>query len=329
MKTILPRILAKLIFVVGVFVFVQNSFAGDISFFGIIKEQDFFQTNNAAPSSDTNSPFLFQCFVDSSGPDLIDSASVQLPNSSSRILQPEGNDEFAFREIFSSLSGLNATYGTGTYSLTIDSENDFNVVQVNFPSDAYPSTPQITNYTAAQAINPSNNFTLAWLPFAGGTVNDFIELRIEGGSGDAVFRSADFGAPDSLNGTNVSVLIPANTLSPGETYHGELMFAHPTTVDTTSIPNATGVIAFTKRTGFELKTTGTPPSINLQIIGITNGNFQFSFNTQPGKDYQVQFTQTLTNWQDIGFFNATTNQIIFSDTFSIFNTGRIYRVFTP
>lgn len=330
MKTILPRVMVKPSFIVFIFVFAQNLFAGDISFYAVLKEQDFVQTNNAAPPSDTNAPFFFQCVVDSNGPGLISDASVQLPSGGSRTLLPEDNDdEFAFREIFSSLSALNATYGTGTYTLTVGLESsDVEFAQMPMPADAYPTTPQITNYTDAQSINPGNDFTFGWLPFVGGTENDFVEFTIRDSSDNEVFRSPDLGSPGALNGTNLSFVVPSGTLFPGETYQGELFFARPTTLDSTSIPGANGVVAFTKRTRFDVKTTGSAPSIALQAMGLIDGHFQFSFNTQPGKNYQIQFADTLPNWQNLWFTNAPSNEIIFTDTSAV-STSRFYRVTAP
>ncbi|MEP6663246.1 MAG: hypothetical protein ABJC04_06230 [Verrucomicrobiota bacterium] len=329
MKSILPGGLAQRILTLGLLLFTQTLFAGDISFFGLFKMQNFNQTNNAAPVADSVAPFGFQCNVDSSGPDLITDASVQLPGGGSRTLLADGSDSFAFRESFSSLSALNSSYGTGTYTLTVNSENDFNFAQLSLPSDAYPSTPQITNYTAAQAVDSSNNFVVLWQAFAGGTANDFIQLTIRDSSDNPVFRSGDFGSPGAFNGTNSSALIPANTLFTGETYNGELLFARLTTIDSTSIPGATGVVAFTKRTRFSLKTTGVVPPITLRVIGFTNGNFQFSFNTQPGKNYQIQFADTLPNWQNLQFTNAASSEIIFTDPFGGFNPQRFYQVMAP
>lgn len=330
MKTFPLLAVAKSLLAVSIFVFAQNLFAGDISFYGIFKEQDFVQTNNTAPISDTNGPALFQCEVDSSSSGLIDDASVQLPNSSSRTLVPDGSDAFRFRETFSSASALNAVYGTGTYSLTIDSENDgFNFAQLSMPSDAYSNTPQITNYTDAQSINPSNSFTIGWLAFSGGTSGDFIRLTLRDSSGDKSFDTGDFGSPDAFNGTNLSSVIPANTLYSGEVYLGELMFSHLTTIDSTSIPGATGAVVFTKKTSFSVKTTGTVPSINLHVLGLTNGTFQFSFTSQPGKNYQVQFADQLSEWQDFLFTNATSSETVISDTFSSGNPKRFFRVTVP
>ena len=325
------RVFTKPLLVLAIFVCRQTLFAGDISFYGIFKEQDFLQTNNTAPVSDTSRPYVFQCVVDSSAPNLISSASVQLPGGGSRTLQPDGDHGFAFREIFSSAGALNASYGVGSYTLMVDSENDgFNFAQLSVPADAYPNTPQMTNFTAAQAINPSNAFTLAWQPFSGGTANDFIELKIrDSSSNTTVFRSGDFGTPGALNGTNLSIVLPANTLSPGEIYFAGLLFSKLTAVNNTSIPGATGLVAFLKRTTVHLQTAGSAPAIHLNVIGFSSGNFQFSFNTQPGKNYQIQFADALPNWQNLQFTNAASSEIIFTDTFASFNPARFYRVTAP
>ncbi|MEO6033931.1 MAG: hypothetical protein ABIQ35_01620 [Verrucomicrobiota bacterium] len=304
--------------------------AGDISFYGLIKEQRLVQTNNAAPIPDTNAPFSLQCFVDSSGPDLITDASIRLPGGASRLLTRDGEDEYSFQDVFSTASGLNGVYPAGNYTLTVDSENDiFSTAPLSMPTAVFPNVPQITNYTSAQAVNPNNAFTFNWVAFAGGTTSDFIEFAVRGNAGNAVFRSADLGQPNALNGTNTSIVIPGGTFFSGETYLAELMFAKITTRDSSSIPGATGVVGFTTRTTFAMKTTGQAATVSLQVVGYSGGNFQFRFNSQPGKIYQLQFADSLTNWQNLFYTNATATEVDFTDAFAGFNSNRFYRVMVP
>jgi len=327
MKTILSHI--QFIFCIVILSFAPAAFAGDIAVYGLVKEQRLVQTNNAAPVPDAASPFSFQCFVDSTGPDLITSASVSLPSSAMRTLTADGEDSFAFLESFPSASALNSAYGTGTYTLTIDSENDFNAAQLSLPSAAFPNAPQITNYTAAQAINPINAFTLAWLPFSGGTGADFIEFTIRDSAENSVFRSGELGSNGHLNGTNTSMLIPPGSLFPGETYQLDLMFAKIVTRDTSSIPNATGVVGFLSRTSIGIKTTGEVPKVSLQVISIAAGSFQFRFNTQPGKAYQVQFADSLPDWQNYFYTNATSSEVVITDGSAGSGPRRFFRVMVP
>ena len=324
-------VLSRVQFLIGLALLAttQLVWAGDIAFFGIAKEQRLVQTNNAAPVADASMPFNFLCFIDSTGPDLITDATVRLPSSASRTLVPDGDSSYAFQNSFSSASTLNSTYGSGTYTLTVSSENDFNVAQLTMPSTVFPNAPQITNFTAVQAINPSNAFTLGWLPFSGGSSADLVELAIRDSSENSIFRSGDLGSPGALNGTNTSVVIPSGTLFPGETYRGELTFVKIVTRDTTSIPNALGVVGFLSRTSFAVKTTGSAAEVALEVTSLINGNFQFRFNTQPGKAYQVQFADALPDWQNYFYTNATSGEVVLTDVVAGANAKRFFRVMVP
>ena len=50
---------------------------------------------------------------------------------------------------------------------------------LSLPLDSYPSTPHLTNWAAAQAVDSTGDFTLVWDPFTGGTTNDFVYLKVE------------------------------------------------------------------------------------------------------------------------------------------------------
>ncbi len=310
MKT--PRFFSS--FLIILFSTVNTIFASDIVFYGIVKQQDWVQTNSSAAVLEAATPFRFTCFVDSQ-PTVVNSAFVQIPSGGSRTLVAEGDSSWNFEQRFSSLSSLDATYGTGTYSLQVDSQNDFtSFSQLQMSANAYPNTPQLSNFSAAQSINPTNSFTLMWDAFTGGTANDFVQVSISAEGGVDVFRSGDApGSPSALNGTSTSIDIPANTLSPGQFYTVELMFAKITVSNTTSIPGATGVVAFAKRTKTILHTSGTPPSIQLQVIGFVGGQFQFQFNSVAGKNYQIQWSDNLSGWGNLGFTNATSSQTVFAD----------------
>jgi hypothetical protein len=303
-----------------------------IELYGVFKAQSFMQTNDAAPVFSTNEPpFQFQSFVDTSATNVVLAADVRLPGGTIQMLSAEDDGKsWSLEDGFSTQSGLDSACGIGTYTMRLSRSGSMtNVVPLNLPADAYPDTPQITNYSAAQSINPSNNFTLFWNPFTGGTSNDFIQVEIGRGNDQTVFHSSGPGEPGSLNGTSTSFQIPTGTLSPGETYSVQLMFVRLTSTDTTSIPGALGLAGFIKTTTASIRTTGTPFMVRLQVVGMVNGQFQFKFNSQPGRNYQVQWLDSLPNsspsWGNLWFINATSSETVFTDTFPL-STQRFYRV---
>src|SRR5687767_6294935 len=101
----LSLLLGRITFSALILGFSCGVFGADVSFYGVGKQQDHVQTNTASPSLVS---VHFECFVDSSEPNVINSASVQLPSGSSRVLTEDGPDSFSFEDVFASTSSMNA-----------------------------------------------------------------------------------------------------------------------------------------------------------------------------------------------------------------------------
>ena len=89
-QSLMKPVLSLFQFIIGI-VFLASTLvasAGDIAVYGIVKEQRFVQTNDAAPSLESAEPFAFQCFVDATGPGLINDAFVNLPGGGMRTMPP-------------------------------------------------------------------------------------------------------------------------------------------------------------------------------------------------------------------------------------------------
>jgi len=136
---------------------------------------------------------------------------------------------------------------------------------------SFPAAPQITNFSAAQAIASGSNFVLRWSAFSSGTANDAISLQIADTNGNSVFSSPDYMAQGWLNGTNIAVTVPGGRLQPGQTYQGQLSFVKIANLDTNSFPGAVGVDGFVSRTTFALgAATNAPVPLTLNTL------YQFS-----------------------------------------------------
>ena len=138
---------------------------------------------------------------------------------------------------------------------------------LNLPADAYPNAPHITNFTAAQTVNPASDFTLTWDAFTGGTADDLITLFIFDGN-NQVFHTDAIPLPSQsprLDGTATSFKLPKNTLLANKTYQGQLWFQNFATLDTASFPGATGATGHYIATSFAIKTgtsvDTTPPDV--------------------------------------------------------------------
>lgn len=100
-------------------------------------------------------------------------------------------------------------------------------------------------------------------------------------SGNFVFETGEPGALDALDGTDVSVEIPADSLVPGRAYRVYLMFVNPTDVDTSSYPDATGIAGYISESKIMIRTAdldsgdATAPSVSASPDGF-NGEVPVS-----------------------------------------------------
>jgi hypothetical protein len=232
------------------------------------------------------------CFLDPTGIDRVSSVSFRAPNGTTRSLVGEGDpsqgiDSFDFQEPFATQGALDATYPNGDYTLTINAVNDgTKVVTINLSGNVYPAAPHISNFDAAQAIEPLADFVLHWDPL-NGAANDFVQVRIEDSSGNKIAGSGNSpGDPGSLNGTATSFTIPKGALSPGHTYAASLFIAHGTSENTTY---AYGLGAYLAETSFAVKAAGTlvRPTLG-KLVLLPDGRLQFELAGVPGNTYVIE-----------------------------------------
>jgi hypothetical protein len=194
-----------------------------------------------------------------------------------------------------SSTGLEAAFPNGNYIFTLKSSAGNVPSTVNFPASlAWPNAPHLTNYVAAQAINPTQPFTLGWDAFQGAGAGDCIYLEIYGGG----FLTPALGEPGALPGTTRSVTIPANTLQPNQTYSGGLTF-----YDLILSTNANGYLNLVYRaatTEFDLHTASGAPT--LSIARTTTNTFVVSWPS-PADGWVLERTNALpritTAWPQI------------------------------
>ena len=141
------------------------------------------------------------------------------------LLAPEKYSKTVFNP---NLTTFNATFPAGNYVFNVSAPDQ--QVTVNLPSYAQPNVPQVNNFSAAQAIDPSQPFTLSWNTFTNGGSADWILFEIDGapGSGTTLFQTPNFGQPGALHGAATSFTVPAGVLQAGSTNNATLAFYHLT-----------------------------------------------------------------------------------------------------
>ncbi|MFZ4580934.1 MAG: immunoglobulin domain-containing protein, partial [Myxococcota bacterium] len=161
---------------------------------------------------------------------------------------------------YSELSGsgsLNADYADGAYVLTVAGRAVSLDVQP-MASTSFPNSPRIVGGTwlnSALLIDATRDQTVNFEAFANPAAGSRVWLRLVG-----LGLVGDFHLEPANAGTT-SVIIPANTLTPGAGYAAHLVFLNATTSDTTSVGGAVGTGGYAARLDFAVAATGAIPAI--------------------------------------------------------------------
>ncbi len=266
--------------------------ANDVQNYFVEKGHLYTQTSNGSPVEASILKYAFSAAVlgDASAITSVDGNSP----SGFSLSFSSANQGYVLFQPVDSLNNLNLLFGSGVYTISIDSDNDgFTGVQLTLGNPGFPTAiPHVSNFTAAQSINPDADFTISWDAFAGAGANDYVEFDIED-SGTVIFSTT----------TDTSAVIPDGLLAPDTSYDAVLRFVRVTQTDTTGYPGATGTAGFFNATQFSISTgTGgggtdsTPPFLfftaplnNAVNVGV-NTPITFSFSEPMAAHYSIQWS---------------------------------------
>jgi len=226
---------------------------------------------------------------------------------------------------------IEETYPPGNYVFTVrDTATSDLVVTVTLPNQPQPNPPHVSNYPAAQQINPEQSFTLTWEPFEGATAADIVQLEVyDFLEFDAIFRTPDPDEPGALPGTATSVVIPANTLVPSHAYQAWLTFTRWSASSNPVI--STAAVRITE-TEFEITTINggsLPGPVSLANASVApDGTFSFNVISEPGQALVIEAADRLdaTEWIPLLTTVNTDGILPFADAASATQSARFYRV---
>jgi hypothetical protein len=223
--------------------------------FFVSKEISYQQTSASAPVEHGDPVASFGTFFTPAAGTPVTAASVQLPGGEVKNLTSLFGNYFLSAEATSE-AALIAAYPVGSYTGTLTAGS--NTGSVTLPAVAAPPVPQVANYAAAQAVDPTAAFTLQWGAFTGAAGNDRLQLTVADDTGKTVFQAPDECAqpPVVLASSATAVTLPANLLAAGKTYQAELRFMKLGDFVTQSVPAFQGAASSSKLTRLTLKTTG-------------------------------------------------------------------------
>ena len=227
---------------------------------------------------------------------------------------------------YPSLAALQAAYPNGSYVFTVQALTSNQTMTVTLSSSpAQPNAPQVTDFAAAQGVNPTQPFTLAWNVFAPLAANNFIMIEVMGGAGGLVLFS------NTLPGTATSLVIPAGTLQSNTTYSALLDFDNIS--GSTNASYAT-VTARASLTSFSLVTGGggsAAPSLPVANIAWSKtAGFTFEIACTPGQSIIAECSGDLLpgHWWTVCSTNCTSSTVCITDPQAKTNAHLFYRART-
>lgn len=181
------------------------------------------QTSVAAPILDSEAPYIFVACAAVACSNLpLTGISLDVPGGAVRNLSStRPPDYYSYADIADSQAALESRYPNGNYLFTLQSAvGDLSHTVHFLTALTMPNAPRLTNFAAAQAVNPSQPFVLGWDAFSGVGADTCIQVEIYG----EIFQTPSLGLPDALPGSARSVTIPAGTLQPDSAYQGAITF---------------------------------------------------------------------------------------------------------
>jgi len=276
-----------------------------ITTFSVGKIHHYQQTSAGTPGLDPLTPYGFSGVTALASNRTANSVTLTLPTTAvSNLvhLPPPSAEIFLMSPIFTDLGIFDATFPSGNYTFFVQAATSNQSVIVNLPTTAsmpQPGAPHVTNYLAAQNVDPSKPFVLGWDAFAGGTTADYIDVDI-----GSEFGSANPGLPGYLNGTARTFTIPAGTLQPNTIYASQVGFFHETGATNSSYATAAYRATYTE---FNLVTSAsTAAALVLTNAVYVPGAFSFNVVGATGQTVVVEYKTNLSNvsWQPLFTTNS-------------------------
>jgi hypothetical protein len=260
-----------------------------ITTFSVGKVHHYNQTSAGSPTLDPASAYGFSGATFLSSNRTATSVALTLPTGSvSNLthLPPPQAEIFLMAPYTANLSAYEATFPEGNYSFFVQAASSNQTVVVNLPPTAslpQPGAPHLTNFPAAQTVNPTQPFVLGWDAFPGGTAADYIFVEI----GTNNYSSPQPATPGALTGAAQTFTIPAGTLQPNANYFSRVGFYHHT-----GATNGTYAVDAYRATFTEfslITTSGSTGPLTLTNAVYASDNFSFDVLCSTGQNVTVEY----------------------------------------
>lgn len=311
----------------------------DVAVYGVLKSQQFVQTNDTAAVPLATGGFAFNAFAIATGIGALTNATIKPSNATplhSLVPLADGLG-WLYDERFDSSGALDSAYPNGalfspvTYTLTMNTAHDgVRSIGIGFTVfgifAGYPPVAQCTNVTAAQAIDTTRDFTLGWM-VVGAQPIDLLQVLIVDGASNVVYGSPAPFAPGALTGTSTTLVIPAGRLPAGTNLIGHITLARPVTLpNTNSYPGALGISAAVRDVQFPIVTRPAPEPPRLQLRTVLGGAVRLNFPVETNRLYRLQRSLDLQSWLEVTATNSTGGVVEVDDSGAVTTARGFYRV---
>ncbi|MFT5494281.1 MAG: hypothetical protein ACI8V5_004683 [Limisphaerales bacterium] len=253
--------------------------------------------------------FSFEFSAELNGFNTISSVAITAPSASPITFYSEDHgDTLEIEAEYAEKSDLDGLISNGTFAIQFNTFRDGTpTVNLDLTPENYPNAPALQNHVAAQAVDPTMDFTLTWNAMDNPGADDAIVVFIENDNGREIFETPQPGQPGALPGSATSLLIPANTLPPGREFDLEIAFVRTTDVETIDYPGVRGCAAFVTWTAMDLTTTGMPIEARLDMFNRSNNPFMFRLLGERNLTYSIESSSDFQNWMYETTRNADDN----------------------
>lgn len=249
-------------------------------FWVLAKGANYEQRSATAPIIDE---YEFEAFVQPRESGFVQSATLHTPlDTVEYLIAEDGQWSLPDDSEYATESELNALWPSGNYVFSIAQSTGAVEQTLTLSGSNYPVVPQFANWSAAQAVDPAQPFTIHWNAFAGAGPDDLVRFEMYY---DPVLGDEEDLFGEMLPASQTSFTIPAATLSGARPYKIAVMFIK--VVDTTTDGLADfGAAIFWSRTEMDLRTTGTSSGLQEWQLNFSHYNGNHFLNQTGPNQYR-------------------------------------------
>jgi hypothetical protein len=279
--------------------------------FTVSEEWLYDQNGPGAPTLDPNAPYTVSAELSLISNLSASAVSLSLPTSAVSNLTELTSQLFITAYATNELTAFQTAWPNGDYVFSVTGAAPISQATVAWTL-TQPNAPQVVNYAAAQAVDPTKAFTLTWDAFTDPVSQSQIELDIDYNS------CAGTGFFTNLPSTATSTTIPAGILESNTSYTNAVLFFVNALAITNTSPKYQTTGTRSTATFFTLTTIGGAASSPIHLTNAVWSGVDFTFNlsSSPGKPITVQYSTTLksNNWANLMTITNVSGLVSITDT---------------